>query len=198
MAGHDGLGHAELIHAALDGLQGLVHGALAVVDRDVRLHLKGVGPGPVRRAVVRQLDRGGGRAERGLLVARHAGDRERGRRGGRHGDAGHAGRAHRLAQLVGRALGQQPQGLVGLDAEHQVDAALQVEPEPHLLVRGEERKHRQRDDADDDEHTGLDVLGHGCRNDAVRRTGQPPAAAPGSRQWLSGRRQCGRWGRSPA
>ena len=81
------------------------------------------------------LDLGRRLAERGVLVRRHAFDPEL--RSGRpcvmlptvmlRG-------AQRLAQPLHLRLGLEPQRIVGLDAQHEVHAALQVEPELQRLV----------------------------------------------------------------
>ena len=65
-----------------------------------------------------------------------------------------------LAQPIGGGLGFEPQRVVGLHAQHQVHAALEVETELHLLVGRIERPDRQADDAENDEDFPTNVLRH--------------------------------------
>ena len=67
----------------------------------------------------------------------------------RGGHAGRAGLGQLAAHALHRRLGLHPQRVVGLHAEHEVHAALEVETEPHLLVDrvnhpGPERDDRER------------------------------------------------------
>jgi hypothetical protein len=128
VARHDGLGDAQLVDAALDGLQRLIHRALAVVDRDVRLHLERVAPRRCPTSGRRRARRRQRAAERRILIGRHAGDREGGRPVAVAVAPVTPRRAQLLAQLVGRALGQQPQRIVGLHAQHQCTPPLRSRP----------------------------------------------------------------------
>ena len=55
-----------------------------------------------------------------------------------------------LAQPLDRRFGLEPQRVVGLDAHHQVHAALEVEAEIQIFcIRRVERPDRERDDRDE-------------------------------------------------
>ena len=77
---------------------------------------------------------GGGLAERGVLRRRHAFDRKCVGSGASMLATVMLRVLQRLAQPLHLLLASQPQRIVGLDAQHEVDAALQVEPELQLLV----------------------------------------------------------------
>ncbi len=182
----DGLGHAELVDAALDGADGLIHRLLANLVGDVRLHAEGVGAGRTRLAVVGRLDFGGRLAEHAVLLGGDAGQLKRGRAQGRRRDADAAGLHQLLAQPVHRRLGLQPQRVVGLDAEDQVDAAFEVEAKADLLrgrvdrpgAKGHDRR-RWRALSSEDSSFTAPVLP------------QRPAPGPGTRRRPSARSRRG-------
>ena len=79
LARDDRLGDAELVDAALDGANRLIHRLLADLVGDVRLHAEHVRAGRARLAVEGRLDLGGRLAQHAVLLGRHAGDLELGR-----------------------------------------------------------------------------------------------------------------------
>ena len=97
-----------------------------------------------------------------VLVRRDALDAELGRARPRDGARlGDVRGLQLLAQPIGRRFGLDPDRVVGLHAQHEVHAALQIETETDLLLRRIERADRQRDDADDDEELPTQILRHG-------------------------------------
>ena len=163
LAGDDRLGHAKLVDAALDRLQGLRDRFLAQLVRDVRSHHVGISPGarlPVEDSVGfdRRL------AER--LVVLDALDHELRRAGGFETRHGHAGHAQCFAQAFDRRFRLEAQRIVSLDAQDEMDAAFQVEPEPALLLRRVEREDEQPEDAEDDEDFPAQILVHGAIYDS--------------------------------
>ena len=124
----------ELVDAALDGLARLDNGFLPEVDLDVRLHRERVAAVHAAAAVEVGLDLVGRGPEGRVLCRRHRFDLEMGRVGRVHVADRNVARLQLLAQPLHVLVGHQPQGIVGLDAEHEVDAALQVEAELELLL----------------------------------------------------------------
>ena len=82
----------------------------------------------------RRLDDRGGLAEQRVLRRRHPGHLELRRAQHLDREAGDAGLLGVLAHALGAGLGLQLQRVVGVDAEHEVDAALEVEAQPDLLA----------------------------------------------------------------
>ena len=154
------LGHAQLVHTPVDGLPRLDDRIGAQLVLDVGLHREGVAAVGPRTAIEAGRKIGGPITERRVLRRRDALDPNlgNGRRGHHRRDVAHA---QRFAQLLGRLIRLQPQRIIGFDAQHQMDAALQIETELELLLLHPGRRrpvvHRRDDriDADrreDDEH----------------------------------------------
>ena len=168
------LGDAELVDAALDRLARLDDRLLAQVDLDVRLHRERVAAVHAAAAVEVRLHLVGGRPERRVLRRRHAVDLEMDRIGRVHVRDRDVARLQLFAQPLHLLLGHQPQRIVGLDAEHEVDAALQIESELELLVhqparrrqmvaRGQDRIDPEPEEHDEDGENGDDLpakVGH--------------------------------------
>ena len=153
----DRLGDAQLVDAALDRLQRLVDRLPAQLVLDVRLHAEG--RRPRRGAAVEDrldIDRG---VAKGRLVLNPL-DTELARRV--HGDIRerHAGPRQRVAHPFGGRFRFDPHGIVGLDSEDQMHAALQVEAEIDLLVGRIEGPDRQGDHRDGEAHSPPEVLHH--------------------------------------
>ena len=129
------LGDAELVDAALDRLPRLHDGFVAQVHLDVRLHRERVGA-----VAARSCDRSWPAPRRPPAGTPRPAPAARLRRGSASGRAtrGSSADALGLQQLLAQPLhlllGLEPQRIVGLHAQHEVHAALQVEPELELLV----------------------------------------------------------------
>jgi hypothetical protein len=121
VARHDRFGDAKLVDPPLDRLQRLTHRVIAKLLRDVRLERVGIGAASARRTIELGRDVRFRRSKR-LLV----GDALDLDLGGAHGGdrALNGGGAHRRAQPFGGQLRRQPQRIVGVNAEHEVDTAL--------------------------------------------------------------------------
>ena len=100
-----------------------------------------------------------------------------------------------LPQLLHRRLGVEPECVVGLHAEHEVYAALEVEAQPDLLLRGVESPDRHSDDGKDGDGAPAKILVHNVTTARRRRAQRGPA--PGSRPrppWRSRSGLCPRSG----
>ena len=128
------LGDAELVDAPLDRLARLHDRLVAQRHLDVRLHRERVGAVRAGAAVEVGLDFGRHLPEGGVLGRRDAFDDEADRIGSRDVPDGDAARHQLRAQPLHLLLGRQPQRIVGLHAQDEVHAALQVEPELELTV----------------------------------------------------------------
>ena len=128
------LGDAQLVDAPLDRLARLDDRFVAQVHLDVRLHRERVGAADARTAVEVRLHVVRGRPERRVLRLGNALHVEVCRIVGQQIGDGDVGLLQRLAQLLHRLLGLDLQRIVGLDAQHEMHAALEVEPELELLV----------------------------------------------------------------
>ncbi len=144
----DRLGHAQLVDPSLDGHPRLDDGGDLHVAGDVRLHGERVAPG-ARLAVEHRLQVHGRLPEHRVLRRLDAGHLELRRAEGGDGDAGHAGRLERLAKPLAAVHRLQLERLVGIDAEDEMDAALEVEAQPDLLLRRDDRPQARADDDDD-------------------------------------------------
>ena len=158
LAGDDRLGDAQLVDAALNRLQRLVHSLFAKLRRDVRPHRVGLAAAGARGPAEDRIHLRCGLPE-GLWILNARGDELR---RARHLEAHvlDAGAAQRLAQPLDGRFGLDLQRLVGLHPHHQVNAALQVEAEVDLLLRRVERPDSQGDHADDDDQLPADILIH--------------------------------------
>ncbi len=191
---HDRFGDAELVDAPLDRLQRLRHRLLAQLVPDVGLHHVGIAAAGARLAIEDRigLDRGGAES----LVVLDALDHELSRVGGFEARDDDAGRGQRLAQPLDGGVRLQPQRIVGLDAEDQVDTALEVETELDLLFGRVEREDRERDDAENDGDFPAKILVHGSSSGGTR---DPPrySASGGSESapyvWLPSTGATGSW-----
>src|SRR5262245_29311400 len=184
------LGDAELVDAAIDRLQRLVDRLLAQVALDDGLHPELVGPLPERIAVkVVGRNLVGRGAKRRVPVLRDAVDVERRRR--RHIDVSERNRgvAERIAQLLARRRRGDSQGIVGVDAQLELHASLEVEPELERsrLERGVQRPvevlgqqrvdahtEEQGEDDEDAEELPAKVLVHGLNVPVFRNYGVLP------------------------
>ena len=161
LTGDGRLGHAELIHAIADRLDALAHGEIGQpLDLGIGEHeLEGPGgrvlvaaqePSElVRRGqrVVPVLGRGELDGDRGTALA------------------GDAGNADALAlegglQILGRPIGLAGDGLVGLHAQDQMDASLEVEAEVDRFLRRVEVPERPQDDDGNDRDPDPDPSRH--------------------------------------
>ena len=129
VGGDDRLGHAERVDPALDGLERLLDGLGPERLGDVRLQLERVAAGAAgARVLGHQFGLGVGEgAERRVHRLRHAGDGDPRRRGHRDRGPGDVLLTERQPEPLGGVLAGVLQGLVGLDAQHQLHAALEVE-----------------------------------------------------------------------
>ena len=150
VAGHHRFGNAQSIHPPFDGLTRLLHGVAAQPRLRVRPH-------PERhRAVARAarehlLGRGNRHSEFGI-VANALDDKLLRIDRFCPGERDAVLHQYRSDALDG-GLCFQPQRIVGIDAEDEVQSSLQIEPELNLLRRGEHRPHRQQHHSHDDEDT---------------------------------------------
>ena len=160
IARDDGLGDAELVDASLDGVARLIDrvpreiarrgwfqpedlecgGTIAVAAVlpaiDAIECVRGVGGDPPER--------------RGIVDAIHL---EFAGPGDVDAAKGHAGLGQRRAQAFGGELRVQLQRLIGLDAQHEMNAAIEIQPEFDLLARRHDRPQTRDDDGDDDEES---------------------------------------------
>ena len=175
VGGDDGLGDAELVDAALDGLQGLPHRLLAKLALDARQHAEGVAAGAVAPPVVAHLQEVVGDAPELLVaVGGDALDPNLRRGGGAGREQLDADEARLLPQLLGVRLGLHPQRVVGLHPQHEVDAAPEIEAEPHLVlgrIDGESGRGRHREDG---QQLPAQVLLH---HDSIRLVVRPARRA---------------------
>src|SRR5881296_1673643 len=91
----------------------------------------------------------------------------------------------RSLEVLRRAVGLAGHVLVGLDAEHEVDAALQVEAEVDRLLRRIQIPEGTEEDDEDDGGAGPEVPRHPCRPAPPRRARWRPVrtrASPGRRR----------------
>ena len=152
------LGDAEFVDAPLDRLPRLHHGFLAQVHLNRRPHGERVRAVRAGAAVEVRLHLGSRLAELRIFRGRHTLDLEMRRIG--HRDAGHRDTALRqlLAQPLALAISQRFQGIIGLHAQHEMDAAFEIEPELELFVHQPARRvdavtrRDDRVDADRREH----------------------------------------------
>ena len=132
--------------------------------RDVRPHAERVAAARAGAAI--EVDRFllGGLAERRLLRRRHPFDAERRHIDDRDG-RGHAAALQLLLQPPAVLFRLHAQRIVGLDAQHEVHAALEVEPELQLHIAQPLRRRQvvarreNRIDADPEEHDEDDENG---------------------------------------
>ena len=171
------LGHAQLVHAALDRLLRLLDRRDGQVAGDVRLHRERVAAG-ARLAVVRRLERDPGLTDRGVLRRRDPGHLELRRAGDVDGHPGHASRLERLPEPFAGRGGLELQGLVGVHAQHEVDAALEVESQPDLLARRDDRPQAGADDDDDEDDAPAKVVHAWVVSGATGSWPWRPAIAP--------------------
>ena len=179
-----GLGHAELVDAVADGLEGLPDGEVAQCG-----DLAGpVGEdGPPRRRIALATSKAPNSREHRLRRRPRLGrgelDQELAGAAALDPGHGHALLLERGAETVGGALDLDRQGLVEIDAEDEVDASLEVEAEVHGLLRRVEVPdggcdHRQ-DDADPhpelSAHSGVPCPRPGGRRPRIPRPARHPA-----------------------
>ncbi len=145
----DRLGHAQLVDSALDGHPRLHDGGDLHVTGDVRLHRERVAPG-ARLPIEQRLQVHGRLPEDRVLRRLEAGHLELRRAEDGDGDAGHAGRFQRLSEPLAAVHRFQLERLFGIDAEDEMDAALEVEAQPDLLLRRDDRPQARADDDDDE------------------------------------------------
>ena len=180
VGGDDRLRDTERVDPALDGLEGLLDGLGPERLGDVRLQLERVAAGAAGAGVLGDQPRlrVGEGAERRVHGRRHAGDDDPRRPGHRDCRPGDVLLTQFQPEPLGGVLAGVLQGLVGLDAQHQLHAALEVEAQadPPAVTRRIEGRvdHRRGEDdhPDDREELPLEIL-HGWR---TRR--RPGAAAP--------------------
>ncbi|PYR23908.1 MAG: hypothetical protein DMF98_17265 [Acidobacteria bacterium] len=128
------LGDAQLVHAPFNRLARLHHGFVPEIRLDVRPHRERVDAGAAGAAIEVGLDFRGRLTERRVLRGRHPFDAELRRT---HGiDLRHQNVAclQLRAQPLHFGFGLDAQGIVGLDAEDEVYAAFEIEPELELLL----------------------------------------------------------------
>ena len=155
------LSDAELIDAALDRLPRLHDRLVAEIHLHVRLHREGVAAVRPGAAIEVRLHFVRGRSERRVLRRRHAVDAELRRVDRLDGGKRDVLRLQLFAEPLGLEIRFEAQRIVGLDAQVEMDAALEIEPELQLLVhqparrvdalaRGENRIHADgREDNED-------------------------------------------------
>ena len=159
-----GLAHTELIDAVADGLEPLTDGVVAqlagaplahhepegsgrliVVAPLERLELRHDGPGVVPRLGAGELD-----PDRGIALARDALD-------------GDALALERRLEVLGRPIRLTGHVPVRLHAEHEVDPALQIEPEVDRASRRVQVPHGDDDHGDDEADAQPEVPRHPSR-----------------------------------
>ena len=130
--------------------------SFAELDGHVRPHLEGIRAARAGRAVVKAGELGVGELTECLILRRrHPGQLDLRRRLRRDRDAVDALAAERRAQALGCHLRLEPEGIVGLHAQDQVNAPLQVEPEFDLAgLAGRVERRPEGDDGHD--HDGED------------------------------------------
>ena len=150
LSGDGRLGHAELVHAVSQALEHLRHGVFLHLGHEAGTH--GEREAPRRLVLVADLEvlKLGGHRQRVVPRLRR---RQLDRHGARPLDGGapdgHASTIQRRLEVLGGALGLGGQGLVGVDPQHEMNAALQVEAEiDPFLRRVEKSEGRERDDDD--------------------------------------------------
>jgi hypothetical protein len=139
---------------------GLGHRLGTALHFDVGSHPERVGT--ARAGVARER-------ERRLLIGQRPELRVAGRRHALHDEfaeardprrEGDARVFHRRAQLFGRGLGLEPQGVVGPHLKDEVHAAFEVQTEGDLLARRHERPGGQRRHGHHNEQLPAEVLVH--------------------------------------
>ena len=128
------LRHTEIVDPAVDRVQRLDDGLLAQVPLDVLLHREVVRTADTRAALVvgrRLLVRQA--AELGVFVLRYAFHTERQRRLHRDRTDVDVRIPQRLAQLFARRRRRDPKRVVGVHAEDEVHAALQIQSQFQLF-----------------------------------------------------------------
>jgi len=146
------------VEAVADAVAIIRAGRLVVVAPLERLELRDDGPGVVPGLRVRQLD-----LDRGGPVARDPLD-------------GDALALERRLEILGHAIGLAGDVPLGLDAQHEVDSALQIEPE---IDRALERVQIPHGHGDDDQHE------RDAQAEVLRHPSRP--ALPSHGRWRSGR-----------
>ena len=127
-------GHPKFVDATFNRLSCLDHRIQPQLVLDVRLHREGIAAVGTRTAIEVGREIAGGIAERGILGRLHPFDpdlRDRRRRDAHDRDVAHP---QHLAKPLGRLVGFQAYRVVGLHAQHQVHAALQIETKLQLLL----------------------------------------------------------------
>ena len=139
------LGDAELVDAALDGFAALNHGVRPQAHLQVRLHREGVGAVGAGVAIEAGGDLGRGLTEHRGLGGRNPFDAEMRRIDQRHG-----GDRRRCASMrssrsrsISISVSERSASSV-FDAQDEVHAALEVEPELELLVHQQRRANECR------------------------------------------------------
>src|SRR5262249_18025873 len=177
LPGDGGLAPPELIDAVADRLEALTDrvvaqladptiahheteatGRLILIAHVERIELRHDGPGVVPRLRVRQLDR-----DRGIPFTRDPLD-------------GDPLALERALEVLGGAVGLARDVAIGLDAEHQMDTALEIQPEIDRALRRIQVPDRDGDDGDDEADAYPKVPRHPSR-----------PALPSRGRWRSGR-----------
>ena len=182
--------HAELVDAAFDRLTRLHDRFIAQLQLDVRLHRERVAAVHVRAAVEVRLHFVRSRAEIGVHCLRYAVDLELRRAEAVDRGERDALRLKLLTEPLHLRFRFQPQRIVGLDAEDEMDAAFEIEPELQLLVhqpagrrevvlRGGDRVDADHPEQDQDGDDGEDFPAK------IRHQFDPSAVTTGSLQSLS-------------
>ena len=182
--GDDRLGHAQLVDAPLDRLQRLRHRLFAKLGRDVRPHRVGVRP-PAPESRLNTVSTSAAACLKACVVL-NAFDAEF---VGPVTSARCTGRWCALSVSRSRSTVvsvSMRKRIVGLHPHHQMDAALQVEPEIDLLLWRIERPDSQGDHpTDDDESPAHD-------SSFMTDSPAPRAPGPGNRRSACGTSRRGR------
>jgi hypothetical protein len=145
---HDRLGDTELVHAAIDRLNRLLHRLGPALYGDVRLHLERVAPAAGRVAVIRQTElRLGNLAELSVRGGIHAFDGELAETDGFYRADSHVRGLQHFMKLFRAGFGFDANRVVSFDAIDHLNAALEVEAELDLVFGRSEGPNRQAGDA---------------------------------------------------